>query len=297
MIGLLGSSGYVGSRFRWLFETHGVAWRPIRRPAIFDAARLSKALVEANVQFVVNCAGFTGKPNVDACETQKSQCLLGNAVLPGVVREACESLDLPWGHVSSGCIYTGRRADGSGFREEDPPNFSFRQNNCSFYSGTKALGEEVLVGAAKCYIWRLRIPFDSTTNPRNYLQKVLTYDRLLEAENSLSRLDEFVQACLDCYQKRLRYGVYNITNPGSVWTSEVTALLRASGITDKPFEFFCNEQEFMRTAAKAPRSNCVLDSTKAVQAGLKLTPIVRAIEECLSAWPCASQKGDLCQLT
>jgi dTDP-4-dehydrorhamnose reductase len=284
MIGLLGSSGYVGSRFRAYFEQQGLAWAPVRRPAAADARAYRDALVEAGVDSLINCAGFTGKPNVDACETQKAACLLGNAVLPGLIREACEDLDIPWGHVSSGCIYTGRRPGGAGFREDDPPNFSFRQNYCSYYSGTKALGEEMLAGASQCYVWRLRIPFDDTTTPRNYLQKLLSYDRLLDAENSLSHLDEFVAACVDCFRLRVPYGVYNLTNPGSVWTSDVTAMMRSLGVTDREFKFFDNEAQFMAQAAKTPRSNCVLDSSKAVDAGLKLSPVQAAIERCLRAW-------------
>lgn len=166
MIALLGSSGYVGGYFKSLFAREGLAWKPIRRADLYDADRLRAALREAGADWVINCAGFTGKPNVDACELQKTDCLLGNGVLPGIIRAACESLEIPWGHVSSGCIFTGRRADGAGFTEADPPNFSFRQNNCSFYSGTKALGEEVLEGAEQCYIWRLRIPFENTANPQ-----------------------------------------------------------------------------------------------------------------------------------
>ena len=284
MIALLGSSGYVGGYFKALFAREGIAWKPIRRADLYDVERLRSALREVGATAVINCAGFTGKPNVDACELQKTECLLGNGVLPGVIRAACESLELPWGHVSSGCIFTGRRADGGGFAEADAPNFSFRQNNCSFYSGTKALGEEVLEGAAQCYIWRLRIPFENTANPRNYLQKLLSYQTLLEAENSLSQLEEFVAACHDCFRLRLPYGIYNVTNPGSVWTSEVTELIRASGVTDKQFRFFDDEVQFMQLAAKTPRSNCVLDSTKAVEAGLKLTPVVKAIEQSLARW-------------
>jgi dTDP-4-dehydrorhamnose reductase len=284
MIGLLGSTGYVGSRFRDYLEQQGIAWTPIRRPAAADAPAYRDALREAGVDCVINCAGFTGKPNVDACETQKTACLLGNAVLPGLIREACEDLDIPWGHVSSGCIYTGRRPGGSGFREDDPPNFSFRQNYCSYYSGTKALGEEILAGAQKCYIWRLRIPFDDTTNPRNYLSKLMAYDRLLEAENSLSQLDEFVAACVECFRLQAPYGVYNLTNPGSVWTSDVTTLMRSLGVTDREFKFFANEAQFMAQAAKTPRSNCVLDSSKALAAGLQLSPVKDAVERCLRAW-------------
>ncbi len=53
---------------------------------------------------------------------------------------------------------TGSRPDGSGFTEEDAPNFTFRQNNCSFYSRTKALGEEVLTSYQRL-IWRVWIFF------------------------------------------------------------------------------------------------------------------------------------------
>ncbi len=251
---------------------------------IFDPVDLARALDDLSADFLINCAGYTGKPNVDACENDKSACLMGNAVLPGVVAKACREVGIPFGHVSSGCIFTGQARDGQGFTEEDEPNFSFRQNNCSFYSGTKALGEEVLAAESRCYIWRLRIPFDNQSHPRNYLQKLMTYERLLEAENSLSHLDEFVQACLDSVQRQIPYGIYNLTNPGSIRTSEITKLIAEYGLVAKPFSFFRDEEEFMRVAAKTPRSNCVLDATKALQAGLNLSPIEDVLRRSLAAW-------------
>lgn len=281
---ILGGTGYLGSSLTALLTRENIPFVTLSRHDAADPGRLRVTLERANAGCLINAAGFTGKPNVDACEDQKADCLFGNAVLPGIVRTACESLDLPWGHVSSGCVYTGRRADGKGFTEDDPPNFSFRQDNCSFYSGTKALGEEILAGAPQCYVWRLRIPFDNKANPRNYLQKLLHYQTLLEAENSLSHLDEFVTACVDCFRLNVPYGIYNLTNPGSVWTSEVTDLIRASGVSTKSFAFFENEADFMQRAARAPRSNCVLDSSKATAAGLKLTPIIPALQQTLARW-------------
>ena len=281
---ILGATGYIGSSFVALLKRENVPFVALSRHDAADSERLRAALERANAGCLINAAGFTGNPNVDACEDRKSDCLLGNAVLPGIIRSACETIDLPWGHVSSGCIYTGRRTDGQGFSEADPPNFSFRQNNCSFYSGTKALGEEVLAEAPRCYVWRLRIPFDNRANPRNYLYKLLNYRMLLEAENSLSHRDEFVRACVDCFRMGVPYGTYNLTNPGSVWTRDVTELMLASGITAKVFEFFADEAEFMQRAAKAPRSNCVLDSSKAIAAGLKLTPIIPALQQTLARW-------------
>ena len=200
---------------------------------------------------------------------------------------------MPWGHVSSGCIYKGCRPDGSGFTEEDTPNFSFRQNNCSFYSGTKALGEEVLSSYPNVYIWRVRIPFEQVDHPRNYLTKLMRYPRLLNANNSISELHEFVEASLLCWQMRVPFGIYNITNPGSVATHEVVDLIRKSGVCRREFYFFSDEEEFMRTTAKTPRSNCLMDSGKLYKAGIGLTEVHEAIERDLRNWTSAPPNEEL----
>ena len=281
MILILGNSGYVGSRIFRFFKSNGWKVVGISRSEIdySNPNILSEFLSSAKPRFLINAAGFTGKPNVDACELAKSDCLNGNAVLPGTIRSVCEDLKITWGHVSSGCIYSGRRPDGLGWTEDDPPNFSFRSPPCSFYSGSKALGEEVLEGAENCYIWRLRIPFNEERSPRNYLQKLLNYDTLLEAENSVSHLDEFAQKCDECFDKDVEPGTYNMTNPGSVTTTQITEWMKEEGVTDKQFQFFDDEQHFMNKAAKTPRSNCVLDTTKAEKAGIGMRPVEEAMRK------------------
>ena len=286
MIYLLGGSGYVGAAYQALLTRKGLAFRNLRR-AEFDYAdrkTLTEFLRREKPEFLINAAGYTGKPNVDACELHKSDCLMGNAVLPGTIAQACADAGVPWGHVSSGCIYTGRRADGAGFTETDAPNFTFRTDNCSFYSGTKALGEETLAGVPNVFVWRLRIPFNEVDSPRNYLSKLMRYASLLEAENSISQLDEFVAATFACWEKRVPFGTYNVTNPGHVTTREVVDLIRKAGVSNKDFKFFTNEAEFMRTAAKTPRSNCVMDSRKLAATGIKLTEVHEAVERDLRRW-------------
>ena len=181
MIILLGGRGYVGTAFQKHLEGLQTDFEVVSRKTLdyTNGELLVKFLRERRPEFVINAAGFTGRPNVDACEVAKGECLAGNALLPGVIRSACEAAGIPWGHVSSGCIFTGARSDGSGFREKDAPNFSFRTNNCSFYSGSKALGEELLDGAEKCFNWRLRIPFDEMDSPRNYISKMMRFCRQL----------------------------------------------------------------------------------------------------------------------
>jgi dTDP-4-dehydrorhamnose reductase len=286
MIYLLGGSGYVGSAYQALLQRKGIPFRNLRRAEYdyTDSAALTAVLREAKPDFLINAAGYTGKPNVDACELHKAECLFGNAVLPGRIAEACAAAGVPWGHVSSGCIYTGARPDGSGFTETDTPNFSFRTNNCSFYSGTKALGEEVLAGRDNVYIWRLRIPFDHIEGPRNYLTKLMRYQRLLEATNSISQLHEFVAATFACWEQHVPFGIYNVTNPGQVTTHEVVDLIKQSGVCTKEFSFFKDEDEFMHTAAKTPRSNCVMDSSKLAATCITMTEVHEAVERDLANW-------------
>jgi UDP-glucose 4,6-dehydratase len=286
MILLLGGSGYVGGAFQRLLRSRNVEFRTVSRAEFNYTQRdeLISLIRDSNAKFLINAAGYTGKPNVDACEIFKADCLQGNAVLPGTIREACEMTGLSWGHVSSGCIFTGVRQDGTGFQETDAPNFCFRTDNCSFYSGTKALGEECLEGTNNTFVWRLRIPFNHIDSNRNYLSKLIRYDRLLPAVNSISQLDDFVRCSWECWVNRVPFGTYNVTNTGSVTTRRVTELISQELKLDKEFSFFEDEDEFMLKAAKTPRSNCVMDNSKLLSTGIKISNVEDAIVRSLRNW-------------
>ena len=107
----IGIQWLLGIAFRWRGRGQGVAgaWSLQKEFKYSNVDHLSTLIREHKPSFLVNAAGFTGKPNVDACESAKYESLEGNAVLPGIIREVCEDLKIPWGHISSGCIYSGRR--------------------------------------------------------------------------------------------------------------------------------------------------------------------------------------------
>jgi dTDP-4-dehydrorhamnose reductase len=283
---IFGGSGYVGASFLKKLKTANHNIDSVSRKdcdllyeeSVYNYLKIKKP------DYVINCAGYTGKPNVDACENNKSDCIAGNITIPSILARCCKNLGITWGHVSSGCIYTGRNKDGNGFTELDLPNFSFRQNNCSFYSGTKALSEEIILDYNNCHIWRLRVPFSNISGNRNYISKVMNYSKLLDVENSISNIEEFAQCAIDCMEKSLPLGIYNLTNPGSITTKRITELLKEYNICNKEFEFFESEDEFMTNAAIAPRSSCVLDSSKAISLGLELLPAEESVIKCLKNW-------------
>lgn len=312
MILLLGASGYIGEAFVRELQHRKIEFIPLSRKRVdytrFDL--LLEFLRAKKPAFVVNAAGYTGKPNVDACELDKAGTLLGNALLPQSIAHACAAAGVPWGHVSSGCIYSGAKISENGkvraekdmtkpelhalvekkspavlgFTETDAPNFCFRDPPCSFYSGTKALGEEAMAGIGQSYVWRLRIPFDEFDSVRNYLSKVQRYAKVYDNVNSISHRADFVRACLDTWELRAPFGVYNVTNPGYVTTRHVVEQIGKFLKPPRQFEYWSDDAEFYRVAAKTPRSNCVMDVSKLLSAGVKIRGVEEALEDSLRNW-------------
>lgn len=312
MIVLLGASGFVGQAFSATLQQAQIPFASLSRKDLnytrFDT--LLGYLQKERPSFLINAAGYTGVPNVDACETARADTLAGNTLFPQTVAHACAAARVPWGHVSSGCIYTGAKIAREGrvqvekdllvpevqrwigqhpeavhgFTETDPPNFSFRAPPCSFYSGTKALAEEAITGIGQCYLWRLRIPFDQFDNPRNYLTKIQRYAKVYNNVNSLSHRGDFARACLDLWQRRAPFGIYNVTNPGHIDTRQVVQMIERIQKPNRPFEFWENDAEFYRLGAVTPRSNCVLDVSKLLATGVTMRPVTEAIEDSLRHW-------------
>lgn len=227
---------------------------------------------------IINCAGYIGKPNVDACELAKADCIEGNVLFPAMLSELCKQKGYQLTQISSGCIYGGYEKD---FTEKDVPNFDFQ--NGSFYSGTKALAEKIVKqNNPDSYIFRLRIPFDEIASPRNYLTKLLTYDNLLDSKNSLSHRADFAKYTIELMEQKVPYGIYNITNKGSATTKEVVDLMKKHLKLDKEFQFFTNLEKFM-SEVTAPRSNCVLDTSK-IEQYIKIRTAEEALEDALSKY-------------
>ena len=101
MIYLLGGSGYVGQAYQALLRRKGVPFRNLRRAEVdyTNPSILGDLLRRERPAFLINAAGYTGKPNVDACELHKAECLFGNVVLPGFIAQVCTEAGVPWGHV------------------------------------------------------------------------------------------------------------------------------------------------------------------------------------------------------
>jgi dTDP-4-dehydrorhamnose reductase len=309
MILLLGASGYIGRTFASELRRRGHLFIPLTRRAfdysrfdfLFDYVRTMKP------DFLINAASYAVHGLDSALRGEREKMMTANAILPQVVARVAGLTKTPWGHVSSGDIYSGAKVleDGTfreakdlaepdlqrlyekeparfhGYTEADEPNFSFRSWPSNFYSGTKALGEEAIREIGQSYIWRPRRPFNDRNEPCNWLvqlqQQATVYDHI----NSISHLEDFVKAALDLWEIRAPFGTYNITNPGAISTRELVEGLKHIARVPSRFKFGPPEEDPGRISSLAPQSNCILDVTKLLKTGVKIRPVAEAVKDSL----------------
>jgi dTDP-4-dehydrorhamnose reductase len=249
----------------------------------FDYAnpeRLRAFLEEEEFEAVVNCSGFTGKPNVEQCELKKEECFMGNVIIPMNITTACERADVPVIHVGSGCIYDGYDKE---YTEQDLPNFGAACTHSSFYSKTKDIFEKTLTGAKydQAFIFRIRIPFDGVYEPKNYLYKVLDYDTLISMPNSLTYMVDFSKFVWEflnvrMFNEDLPSQIVNCTNPGYASAEEVVDRLRYVGLVNKNWKFV----PYDKNTYPVRRSNCVLSTDYQKTLTKTFRPIDDALIDC-----------------
>lgn len=282
MILLTGSTGYIGSEFCKQLEQYSISYKTIKHEEI-TKANLTNIIKNYKIKHIINCAAFVGKPNIEACETKKDKTILANTLIPVLLTEVCEENDIILGHISTGCLYNGKSPNEGGWSEKDKPNFTFEFNNCSFYTGTKALAEEYIKKFSKAYIWRIRLPFENINNERNYISKIINYNALITEKNSISNKQEFVNACLQSIKLEIPFGIYNITNTGSISSIEIVEKLTKTILPNKKASFL-KIDEFYKKISSMPRSNCIINNTKIKKTGIKLSEVNNSVDECLKKW-------------
>ncbi len=238
---------------------------------IADSLAVGAALDAEKPDVVVNAAGKTGRPNIDWCEDHKIETVRGNVTGPLVLLEECMKRSLYFAHLSSGCIYDGEN-DGKGFSEEDEPNFFG-----SFYSRTKVWSEAVL-REFPVLILRLRMPFDRVPNDRNLIMKLSRYPTVLDAQNSITFLPDFLKATRTLIERR-RTGIYNVVNPGSLSPYRIMELYRE--IVDPSHTFTRLTLDDLGHITKAARSNCILSVKKLEAEGIAPEPVESAVRSAL----------------
>jgi 3,5-epimerase/4-reductase len=248
-----------------------------------DKNELKKFLLLAKPDFVVNCSGYTGSPNVDACEDNKELTTKLNITVPTMMSLLCEELKIKIIHVSSGCIYTGYEKI---FNETDTPNFGMYNPAASFYSRTKHCFELATPFFENTTILRIRMPFTSAPESKNYIYKLYKYDNLISLKNSVTSIEDLNNFIIHLIFRKYQNGIINVVNRAPVAAEDVIEILNQNNLVNSNWKIIALQD----LNVKANRSNCILTPDKAENLGFTFTDSFEAIEKCVKGIKIALNK-------
>ncbi len=265
---LVFGAGWLGT---WWAERLGAT---LSHTDIADAEAVAGELDRVEPRYVINAAGATGSPNVDALEGHPERVYRSNVAGPIVLASACRARGIHMTHLGSGCIYTGDNG-GAGFGEEDAPNFAG-----SLYARSKAVCEAALRDFEVLQL-RVRLPMSSVPGPRNLITKLLAFERVVSIPNSVTVLDDFWTPA-EALIERGATGVWNMVNDGAERHDELLAIWRDEIDAEHAFEVMSEAE--LESALVAKRSNCILSTAKLSDAGLAMPPIAETLPRILRTY-------------
>lgn len=302
------------------FVSNHLPYEKILDRVYTDPENLDYILSKQKPDVIVNCIGKTGRPNVDECETNKTETYTANVALPALIAEWCHNHNVHLIQMGSGCIFFGESPNyhyvqGNGNPIPDPiktyslgdPNYelywakSFQRdlnlvlpykridngwreedfaNPKSYYSKTKYACDLLLGQMPNVTTLRLRMPVSTKNDPRNFINKVKGYRQVIDIPNSMTIMDDLVR-CVDWAAKESKFGIYHVVNPEPITAAQVMREYQKY-VPSHKFEIINEEQ--LDALVTAKRSNCILDTSKLNEAGFFMTPSEEALKNCMAVY-------------
>lgn len=181
--------------------------------------------------------------------------LRDNFLGPKLLAEICETQNIHFTYMGTGCIFNYKEDDKKyKFKEEDTPNFFG-----SSYSIIKGYTDSEM----KCYKntlnLRIRMPITDIDNSRNFITKITKYEKICSVENSMSVLPDLLPLICDLMDMRYT-GTLNFTNPGVISHNEILEMYKEFVDSNFTWKNFTIEEQNKVLACS--RSNNHLDTTK-----------------------------------
>lgn len=252
-----GERGWIGQQLVALLKAQG---KPVAvgKARLENRSDIEKDIAEFKPTRIINCAGVTGRPNVDWCEDNKQETIRANVIGTLNLNDVAFQHGIHVTNFATGCFFEydtkHELGSGVGFLEEDEPNFKG-----SFYSLTKGIVEGLLKNYPNALVLRVRMPISDDLSPRNFITKISKYQKVVNIPNSMTVLYDLLPVGLDMSEKELK-GIYNFTNPGVISHNEILDLYAKH--IDPNFKYTNFSLDEQAKILKAGRSNNELDATK-----------------------------------
>lgn len=235
---------------------------------------------------VFNAAGVKGHPNVDWCEDHQVETMRGNTILPMILADACFEKDLYLLHMGSGCIYYGDSPhEDCAWREGDHGNPE------PVYSRSKWAADLVLSTLPNVGVARIRMPIDWIPAPGNLIDKLTSFPKVIDVENSVTIIDDMIDVFYQLMEKQAA-GIFHVTNPGTMKHRDLISLYEELVDPTHTNEWISNDELVNRGLAARGRSNNFLASENLGKIGIEMRPIEEALRDTMEKYLQAKRRGE-----
>lgn len=295
--------GYISSKIEkyWSLDENGYNLVRVARSEVDYLIDLDKLIYKYNPVVVVNCYGFTGKPNVDSCEEHAKECIKRNTYDTFNLLSKCEDFKIPFITISTGCVYNDET--GRVFTEDDENNFGNTNPSSSVYSYSKSMFEQsfriLMDHYNRCnitdysdrYLLRIRMPFDDEMDDKNYINKIIKYDKLLNYQNSITYIPDLVKFIEIIVQGGVESGIYNVVNENPITAERVLEIYKDVICIEKRVDRWYSTDDLLSMGLmKCRRSNCVLSTDKIKKYYPDLHTAEFAVRDALESWKYNEEK-------
>ena len=276
-----GSKGWIGTQFMSLIEKYNTTEGKSRLDNIDAVERELIDYAPTHVFcFIGRTHGKIGETvytTIDYLEQPGKLVdnIRDNLFSPITLAKLCNDMNIHLTYLGTGCIFKfddehpfGQEVNG--FTEESKPNFFG-----SGYSVVKGFTDQLMNLFPNVLNLRIRMPITGIPNPRNFITKIATYEKICSVPNSMTVLPELLPMALEL-AKQKQTGTLNLSNPGLISHNEILEMYKE--IVDPDFEWENFSIEEQAKILAADRSNNFLDTSK-LQA---LFPEVKSIKD--SIW-------------
>lgn len=177
-------------------------------------------------------------------------------------------------YLGTGCIFS---SDSSMFAEDDRPNFFG-----SSYSTVKGFTDRLMGFYAKKVLnVRIRMPIVGHHHPRNFVTKIVNYDKICSIPNSMTVLEDMVPILVRLATQGVT-GTVNLTNPGVISHNDILTLYKQyvePSFTWKNFSLAEQAKVLL-----SERSNNHLDTTLLQTLAPDVPDIYTSVERLMQQW-------------
>lgn len=178
-----------------------------------------------------------------------------NLFSPFVLAELCRKHSIHFTYIGTGCIFDYHGDESSLFTEDSKPNFFG-----SSYSIVKGFTDRMMHFYEDSALnIRIRMPIFSKPNKRDFIEKLVAYQKICSCKNSITVLPDLLPALVDMISKKIT-GTVNLVNPGVIEHNEILSMYKDIIDPSKTWEEINVEEHDAMLLSK--RSNNHLDTTK-----------------------------------